>query len=78
MVEELNAAVLELRTLLLVSESESIVSGSEIVNSEMVYSHRRRPRRAKSNAFTRCAPQLYPYWLVYATAAYPCRRPRGR
>ena len=35
--EERNAAVLELRTLLLESESESIVSGSE-----MAYSHRRR------------------------------------
>jgi len=44
--EEQNAAVLELRTLLLESESESIVGGSE-----MVYSHRRRQRRAKTDAF---------------------------
>jgi len=34
--EERNAAVLELRTLLLESESESIVGGSEVI-----YSHRR-------------------------------------
>ena len=65
MAEERNAAVLELRTLLLESESESIVGGSE-----MVYSHRRRQRRAKKDAFARCAPRLYPHWLVYATAAY--------
>jgi hypothetical protein len=44
--EEQNAAVLELRTLLLESESESIVGGSK-----MVYSHRRRQRRAKRDAF---------------------------
>ena len=42
MVEERNAAVLELRTLLLESESESIDGGSE-----MVYSHRRRQRGEK-------------------------------
>jgi hypothetical protein len=53
MAEERNAAVLELRTLLLASESESIVGGSE-----MVYSHRRRQRRAKRDAF---APRLYSY-----------------
>ena len=41
----------------------------------MVYSHRRKQRRAKRDAFARCAPRLYPYWLVYATAAYPRRRP---
>jgi hypothetical protein len=57
--EERNAAVLELRTLLLESESESIVGGSE-----MVYSHRRRQRRAKRDALARCTPRLYPYWLV--------------
>ena len=34
--------------------------------------------RAKKDAITRCAPRLHPYWLVYATAAYPGRRPRGR
>ena len=56
----------ELRTLILESESESIVG-----SSEMVYSHRRRQRRAKRDAFARCAPRLYPYWLVYATATYP-------
>jgi hypothetical protein len=44
--EEGNAAVLELRTLLLESESESIVGGNE-----MVYSHRRRQRRAKTDSF---------------------------
>ena len=66
MAEERNAAVLELRTLLLESESESIVGGSE-----MVYSLRRRQRRAEKDAFARCAPRLYPYWIVYATAAYP-------
>jgi hypothetical protein len=71
--EERNAAVLELRILLLESESESVVGGSETV-----YSHRRRrQRRAKRDAFARCTPPLYPYWLVYATAAYPRRRPRG-
>jgi hypothetical protein len=43
----------------------------------VVYSHRRRQRRAKRDAFARCAPRLYPYWLVYATAAYPGCRPRG-
>jgi len=48
--EKRNAAVLELRTLLLESESESIVGGSE-----MVYRHRRQ-RRAKRDAFVRCAP----------------------
>ena len=64
MAEERNAAVLELRTLLLESESESIVSGSEMVDS-----HRRRRRRPKRDAFARCAPRLYPYWLVYATGA---------
>ena len=37
MAEERNAAVLELRTVLLESESESIIGGSE-----MVYNHRRR------------------------------------
>ena len=55
MAEERNAAVPELRILLLESESESIVGGSEVV-----YSHRRRQRRAKRDAFARCAPQLYP------------------
>jgi hypothetical protein len=55
--EERNAEVLELRILLLESESESVVRGSEIV-----YSHRRRrQRRAKRDAFARCAPPLYPY-----------------
>jgi hypothetical protein len=71
MAEKRNAAVLELRTLLLESESESIVS------SEMIYSHRRGQGRAKRDAFTRYAPQLYPYWLVYATAAYPPRALEG-
>jgi hypothetical protein len=71
--EERNAAVLELRILLLESESESVVGDSEIV-----YSHRRRrQRRAKRDAFARCTPPLYPYWLVYATAAYPRPSPRG-
>ena len=64
MAEERNAAVLELRTLLLESESGSIVGGSE-----MVYSHRRRQRRPKRDAFARCAPRLYPNWLVSATGA---------
>jgi hypothetical protein len=57
--EERNAAVLELRTLLLEFESVSIVGGSE-----MVYSLRRRQGRAKNDAFARCAPRLYPYWLA--------------
>jgi hAT family C-terminal dimerisation region len=43
--EERNTAVPELRTLLLESESESIVGGSE-----MAYSRRRRQRRAKTDA----------------------------
>jgi hypothetical protein len=51
MAEERNAAVLELRTLLLESKSESIVNSSEIV-----YSHRKRQRRAKKDAYTRYAP----------------------
>jgi hypothetical protein len=54
MVEERNGAVSELRTLILGSELESIVGGSEVV-----YSHRRQ-RRAKRDAFTRCALRLYP------------------
>jgi hypothetical protein len=70
--EERNAAALELRTVLLESELESILGGSE-----MVCSHRRRWGRAKRDAFARCAPRLYPYWLVYATVAYPGCRPRG-
>jgi len=53
--EERNAAGLELRTLLLESELESMVGGSE-----MLYSHRRRQRRAKRDAFVRCAPRIYP------------------
>jgi hypothetical protein len=53
--EERNGAGLELRTLLLESELESIVGGSEVV-----YSHRRQ-RRAKRDAFARCAPRLYAY-----------------
>jgi hypothetical protein len=31
----------------------------------------------KRDAFARCASRLYLYWLVYATASYPRRRPRG-
>jgi hypothetical protein len=62
--EERDVVVPELRTLLLEFESESIVGGSEVV-----YSHRRRQRKAKRDAFARCAPRLYQYWLVYATAA---------
>jgi hypothetical protein len=46
MAEERSTAVLELRTLLLESESGG---------SEMVYSHRRRQRRAKRDTFARCA-----------------------
>jgi hypothetical protein len=34
-------------------------------DSEVVYSHRRRQRRAKRDAFARYTPQLYRYWLVY-------------
>ena len=56
MAEERNATVLELRMPLLESESESIVGGSEIV-----YSHRRRrQRRAKRDAFARCALEYTP------------------
>ena len=42
MAEERNGVVSELRTLLLESELESIVGGSEVV-----YSHRRRQRRSE-------------------------------
>jgi hypothetical protein len=56
-----NAAVPELRRLLLLleSESESIVGGSEVLYSD------RRQRKAKRGTFERCAPRLYPYWLLY-------------
>ena len=43
MAEERNAAVLELRTLLLESESESIVGGDELV-----YNHSRRQRKSEN------------------------------
>jgi hypothetical protein len=63
--EERNAAVLELRSLLLESESESVVGGGE-----MVYSHRRRQGKSERDAFARCAPRPYPL-AKYSTPQPP-------
>ena len=58
---ERNAAIPELWTLLLESESESIIGGSEMV----------RQRRAKKDALHVAHLDYTPYWLVHAIAAYP-------
>jgi hypothetical protein len=70
--EERNGVVSELRTLLLESELESIVGGSEVV-----YNHRRRQRRSEKGRVCAFRVSTIPLLeqLVHAAAPYPGRRP---